>query len=159
MSAATRALAPRDTSTDDPQAALWRAWDDFDVALRRARGRAAHATPDGLTHSQFRLLKAVAQATDQRCMQLADYLGVTAPTVTRMLTGLEKAGMVERVRGLTTDRRSVSVRLTAAGREALHAKERVITDKRNALYESLTPIERRQAERLFRRMAEEMDML
>jgi DNA-binding MarR family transcriptional regulator len=145
MSAPARVLPAR-VSTADQQAALWRAWDDFDVALR-------------LTHSQFRLLKAVAHATDQRCVQLADSLGVAAPTVTRMLTGLEKAGMVERVRGLTADRRGVSVRLTALGREALQAKERVITEKRHALYESLTPTERRQAERLFRRLAEEMDVL
>jgi DNA-binding MarR family transcriptional regulator len=149
---------PTPVATDE-QAALWRAWDDFDVALRRARGRAAHLTPDGLTHSQFRLLKAVAHTTDQRCVQLADHLGVAAPTVTRMLTGLEKAGMVERVRGVTADRRGVSVRLTDLGRDALDAKERVITEKRHALFESLSPAERAQAERLFRRLAEEMDVL
>ena len=158
MSASPRVLPAR-VSAADQQAALWLAWDEFDVALRRARGRAAHATADGLTHSQFRLLKAVAHATDQRCVQLADHLGVAPPTVTRMLTGLEKAGMVERIRGVTADRRGVSVRLTALGRDALHAKERVITEKRHALYESLTPTERRQAERLFRRLAEEMDVL
>ncbi|HEY2834569.1 MAG TPA: MarR family transcriptional regulator [Sporichthyaceae bacterium] len=157
MSADTRAPFAR-VSTDDPQDALWRAWDHFDVALRQARGRAVHATLDGLTHSQFRLLTALSRTSDVRCVQLAEQLGVTAPTVTRMLTGLEKQGMVERARTVD-DRRGVSIRLTAAGREALLAKEAVITAKRQELYDSLTPAERSQAERLFRRLAEQLDVL
>jgi DNA-binding MarR family transcriptional regulator len=157
MSADTRAPAARAT-TDDAQDALWRAWDHFDVALRKARGRAVHATPDGLTHSQFRLLSALSRTTDVRCVQLAEQLGVAAPTVTRMLTGLEKQGMVERARTVD-DRRGVSIRLTAAGRAALRAKEEVISAKRRELYDSLTSTERRQAERLFRRLAEQLDVL
>jgi len=157
MSADTRALIAR-AGTDDPRDALWRAWDHFDVALRKARGRAVHATPDGLTHSQFRLLSALSRTTDVRCVQLAEQLGVTAPTVTRMLTGLEKQGMVERARTVD-DRRGVSIRLTAAGQQALRAKNEVISAKRQELYDSLTPAERRQAERLFRRLAEQLDVL
>jgi DNA-binding MarR family transcriptional regulator len=157
MSSPTRVLPTR-VSAPDQQAALWRAWDEFDVALRRARGRAVHATPDGLTHSQYRLLSALSRTADVRCMHLADQLGVAAPTVTRMLTGLEKAGMVEKARSLD-DRRGVHIKLTVAGRAALRAKEEVITNKRQALYDSLSPTERRQAERLFRRLAEELDVL
>jgi DNA-binding MarR family transcriptional regulator len=144
--------------TANQQDALWRAWDHFDVALRKARGRAVHATPDGLTHSQFRLLSALSRTTDVRCVQLAEQLGVAAPTVTRMLTGLERQGMVSRARTVD-DRRGVSIRLTAAGREALRAKNEIISSKRQELYDSLTPTERRQAERLFRRLAEQLDVL
>lgn len=144
-------------STDD-QVALWQAWDDFDVALRRARGRAAHLTPDGLTFAQFRMLRAIDQSADGRCGQIAEHIGIAAPTVTRMLTSLEKAGFVARTRS-TADRRGVSVRLTVAGQEALGAKQHVVTDKRRALFDSLSPDERRQAQRLFRRLAEEMDVL
>jgi DNA-binding MarR family transcriptional regulator len=75
-----------------------------------------------------------------------------------MLTGLEKQGMVERARTVD-DRRGVSIRLTAAGRAALRAKEEVISAKRRELYDSLTSTERRQAERLFRRLAEQLDVL
>jgi DNA-binding MarR family transcriptional regulator len=156
LSTTTRAL--RTPGATDEHAALWRAWDDFDVALRRARGRAAHLTPDGLTFAQFRMLRAVAQSTDGRCGQIAEHIGVAAPTATRMLTSLEKAGFVERARA-TDDRRGVSVRLTPAGQEALRAKERVVADKRRALFESLSADERSQAARLFRRLAEEMDVL
>jgi MarR family transcriptional regulator, organic hydroperoxide resistance regulator len=157
MSADTRALPAR-AGAESAQDELWRAWDHFDVALRKARGRAVHATPDGLTHSQFRLLSALSRTTDVRCVHLAEQLGVAAPTVTRMLTGLEKQGMVERARTID-DRRGVSIRLTAAGREALSAKNEVISAKRQELYDSLTPAERRQAERLFRRLAEQLDVL
>jgi len=156
MSASTPVLPT--PVVDDEQAALWQAWDDFDVALRRARGRAAHATPDGLTFPQFRMLRAVAESADGRCGQIAEHIGVAAPTATRMLTSLEKAGFVERARS-TDDRRGVSVRLTAAGREALRAKQQIVTDKRRALFDSLSPTERQQAQRLFRRLADEMDVL
>lgn len=146
---ATTAAAPE---------AFWQAWDDFFTALRRARGRGAAAQGLGLTHSQFRLLCAIAAAPDGRCGELAEQVGVAPPTVTRMLTALEGAGLVERQRA-SEDRRAVSVRLTAAGERVLAEKRAVVEAKRAALYESLTPAERRQAERLFRRLADELEVL
>jgi DNA-binding MarR family transcriptional regulator len=137
---------------------LWRAWDDFAAALRAARGRAARETPDGLTHSQYRLLCAVSETPQARCGHLADLLGVAAPTVTRMLSGLENAGFVARVPA-AEDRRGVCVGLTETGRTVLAAKQEVVTRKRRLLHESLSLAERRQATALFRRLAEELDVL
>lgn len=138
------------------QAELWRAWDDFSVALRAVRGRGAQE--DGLSHSQFRLLCAVAESPDARCGQLADLVGVAAPTVTRMLSGLENAGFVARIPSVE-DRRGVCVRLTELGRKALVAKQEALGRKRQALWDSLSPAERRQATSLFRRLTEELDVL
>jgi len=140
------------------QERLWQAWDQFFAALRRARGRAAHEQPHGLTQSQFRLLSAVADSADGRCGELAEQVGAAAPTITRMLTALEAAGLVERERA-SADRRGVCVRLTAEGWRLLRAKQDVVARKRQELYDSLTPAERLQAERLFRRLADQLDVL
>jgi MarR family transcriptional regulator, transcriptional regulator for hemolysin len=48
--------------------------------------------------------------------ELADALGIEGPTLTRHLDGLERAGLVVRVRD-TTDRRAVRLEVTEAGRE------------------------------------------
>jgi DNA-binding MarR family transcriptional regulator len=143
--------------SDEDQAELWRAWDDFSAAIRRARGRGAQES-GGITHSQFRLLAAIDASTDGRCARLAEEVGSSAPTITRMLTALENAGLVERSRA-TDDRRGVVVRLTPAGRTALEIKQKQVDEKRQALYDSLSPTERRQAKELFRRLAEELDVL
>lgn len=137
--------------------AFWQAWDQFFAALRGARGRAHHEQP-GLTNSQFRLLSAVADSPDGRCGGLAGQVGASSPTVTRMLSGLEAAGLVARERA-SGDRRGVCVRLTPEGRRVLEAKREVVSRKRQVLYDSLTPAERRQAERLFRRLADELEVL
>jgi DNA-binding MarR family transcriptional regulator len=141
----------------DPDA-FWQAWDEFFAALRRARGRAAHDQPGALTHSQYRLLLAVADSPQARCGDLAELVGSSGPTVTRMLTGLESAGAVRRERS-TGDRRGVTVVITEAGRAMLEAKSAVVRDKRAAFYESLTPAERAQAEQLLRRFADAFEVL
>ncbi len=141
----------------DEQAELWQAWDQFAAAMRRARGRGAREA-GGLSHSQFRLLVAIAESTDGRCVRLAEEVGASAPTVTRMLTALERDGLVERSRS-AEDRRGVCVRLTPEGRKAMETKQEMVTRKRAALYESLSPAERRQAQQIFLRLAEELDVL
>jgi MarR family transcriptional regulator for hemolysin len=52
-------------------------------------------------------------------LELARAVGIEGPTLTRHLDGLERAGLVRRVRG-EADRRAVRVALTPAG-EQLHA--------------------------------------
>ena len=53
----------------------------------------------------------------------------------------------------------MSVRLTAKGRRLLREKRELIARKRRALYDSLSPAERKQAERLLSRLAEAVDEL
>lgn len=51
---------------------------------------------------------------------LSEKLGVTRPTMTGLLDGLEQVGLVQRV-SAPQDRRSVQIKLTAAGQDKLDA--------------------------------------
>ena len=141
------------TDTASVPTAFDSALDEFFGAIRRSRARAAQQVGAGeLTLSQFQLLGAFAEAPESTVGELAEAAGVAGPTATRMLDGLERAGIVER-RPSEQDRRVVTVRLTAKGRRLLERKRLLVAEKRRALYESLAPSERRQVERLLRRLA------
>ena len=87
--------------------------------------RAFHATlhltrkllaAEGITAARFDMLKALEDPTGQgfRQSDLRDLLGVTAPTISRMLRSLEKLGWIVRER-MARDRRRLIVRVTVAG--------------------------------------------
>ena len=80
------------------------------------------------------------------------------PTATRMLDGLERAGVVTR-RPSEADRRCVNVELTGEGGRLLAEKRDLVTRKRRALFDSLTAEERENAEQLLRRLASVIDDL
>jgi DNA-binding MarR family transcriptional regulator len=84
--------------------------------LRITRGTLANL---GLTAARFDLLYAV-RRTKSRMSQrdLRGTLGVSAPTVSRMLASLEKLGLIRRERS-TVDRRARVVILTKAGLRSL----------------------------------------
>jgi MarR family transcriptional regulator, organic hydroperoxide resistance regulator len=129
------------------------AWDEFFGAVRRAKGRAAReAGGRELTLSQYQLLAALGELPERPVGELAEAVGVAPPTATRMVDCLERAGIVER-RNSTEDRRVVTVRLTPHGGRLLRRKRELVTGKRRALWLSLTPEEREQAEHLLRRLA------
>jgi DNA-binding MarR family transcriptional regulator len=135
------------------------AWDDFFAAVRRARGRAAQRTQPGLlTLAQFQLLAAFEHEDEMSVGEVALAGGVTPPSATRMLTGLERDGIVER-HDSDVDRRSTRIRLTAKGRRLLKRKRELVSAKQRAIYESLSATERRQAEAILRRLTIAMEDL
>jgi DNA-binding MarR family transcriptional regulator len=135
------------------------ALEEFFGAVRRGRARAARQVGAGeLTLSQFALLGAFDDAQERQVGELAEAAGVAGPTATRMLDGLERRGIVER-RPSQSDRRAVSVRLTPEGRRLVERKRKLSREARRALYDSLSPSERAQAERLLRRLAEVIERL
>jgi DNA-binding MarR family transcriptional regulator len=140
----------------DP-AAFWPVWDEFFAAVRRARGRAAREL-GGLTISQYHLLCAVEAVPDAGLRELADLVGASAPTVTRMLTCLERDGVVARAASVRGQRR-VCVTLTARGQELLHAKKAQMNAARASVYATLTEEERAQLQRILPRLADAMDAL
>jgi MarR family transcriptional regulator, organic hydroperoxide resistance regulator len=143
----------------EPPASFVRALEEFFAAVRRSRARAAREAGAGeLTVSQYTLLAGLRGRPERPVGELAEDAGVSSPTATRMLDGLERAGVVER-RPSSSDRRVVTVRLSAKGRRLLRRKEEVVADKRRALYDSLSPAERTQAERLLRRLADVIEEL
>ena len=134
------------------------AYDAFLKAMRRSRGRVSRERQLTLTMSQYHLLEALSEEPDLTVRALAEAAGVASPTATRMLDGLQRDGIVER-RPSASDRRAVSVSLTDTGRRLVAQKRALVGERRRALYESLDPGEREQAERLLRRLAEAIDEL
>ena len=89
---------------------------------------------DDLSLSQYRLLAFLSQG-DWAASALADRLQVSRPSITGLVDGLVKRGLVER-RPSPDDRRRIDHVLTAAGRAALrNADERADTRLRNVLAE------------------------
>ena len=85
----------------------------------------------GLTAARFDLLFALTDDGQKRApltyqSALRRVLGVTRPTVSRMLQSLEKLGLVIRRQSMV-DRRQVEVRLTACGWIRFRAAYRVLT--------------------------------
>lgn len=144
---ATAATTPDRTEL----AGLQSAWDEFFSAIRRAKGRAARQHGTELTLPQLHLLEALDALPGARCGELAEAAGIAAPTASRMIDSLERAGIVTR-RHSTQDRRAVTVSLTAEGRRQYEYKRALHEAKRAELFSSLSDTERANAEHLLRRL-------
>ena len=72
----------------------------------------------GLTPERASVLSVLAFGGSRTIGQLARAERVSPPAITRIVDGLEDLGLVERARG-KTDRRVVTVRVTAAGRRVI----------------------------------------
>jgi DNA-binding MarR family transcriptional regulator len=144
-------MPTRTTTHTAEVAAFAAALDDFRRASGRARGRLA--AEGELTLSQYPLLAPLLAAeTPLGVGELACAAGVSAPTATRMLAGLERDGLVER-RSCTRDRRVVRVALTDEGSGRMRRKRARKEARQRELYGSLEPGERAQAARLLERLA------
>jgi DNA-binding MarR family transcriptional regulator len=143
---------PAHTTIDTAEvAAFAAALDDFRRASGRARGRLA--AEGDLTLSQYSLLEPLLDSEAPLGVgELACAAGVSAPTATRMLAGLERDGLIDR-RTCTRDRRVVHVALTDEGAERMARKRERMQARRLELYHSLEPGERAQATRLIARLA------
>ena len=129
---------------------------DFLRATRRMRGRLGDG--DALSLSQYHLLEPLIDGERLATCELALAAGVSAPTATRMLTGLEREGLIERV-PCEADRRVVHVNLTDDGRERVLAARALGEARRAAIFASLSEGERRQAARLLERLADAVEGL
>ncbi|MFD9959822.1 MarR family winged helix-turn-helix transcriptional regulator [Amycolatopsis sp. NPDC058986] len=94
---------------------------DAVARLRRAMRRAARAKDPGNTLSvaQLELLSSLAENPGARPSQVARSLHLAPNSVTTLVNGLEKRGMITRAGG--DDRRTVSLRLTQEGTKAVRA--------------------------------------
>ena len=70
-----------------------------------------------LTLSQWRAIVVLAGDDDQRVSDLADRLGISLPSASRLMRRLERRGLVSAERD-ETDRRATLLRLTVRGRAA-----------------------------------------
>jgi DNA-binding MarR family transcriptional regulator len=129
------------------------AFDRFIDALRRARGRVPVGSDHHLTLAQLHLAGVVDARPGMTVRELARAAGVTQPTVTRALDGLQRHDLVRR-EASPRDRRCVLVDLTDSGRELLRAERERLAARRHELLAELSPEERAQAGRLLDRLAE-----
>ena len=91
--------------------------------LARVAEQTCQAT--GISLPQYRLLVSASEGS-QRASELAASVGVSRPTLTSLVDGLEQAGLIKRV-PVATDRRGIQLELTQAGREATHRAEHALS--------------------------------
>ncbi|HWV85171.1 MAG TPA: MarR family transcriptional regulator [Capillimicrobium sp.] len=129
---------------------------EFLAAQRRLRGRDAQRP--GLTFSQHAVLRVLADGEEHSAGELAAAADLTPASITKMLDGLSRAGLLERVPD-PADRRRVGVRITPAGREAFDAKNRQITAAWAEVLEGADPAEIDGMASAMRRLAALFDTL
>ena len=95
------------------------------AAVRRLRGRETHR-PGELTDAQYSLLFCLRDQSQMSLRDLAEVADLSPASVTEMLEGLARAGLVERQRS-DRDRRVVLTSLTDNGR--------VLVEERRARFE------------------------
>jgi DNA-binding MarR family transcriptional regulator len=144
-------MPPAPAATDPQLDAFVAAFDDFVRAAKRARAR---VEPEAvLTSSQYDLLFPLLEVDAPLGLrELARAAGVSAPTATRMVDGLEARGLVTRERSLE-DRRAVCLALTEAGADAVRDRRAQLLARRRALFDQLAPGERRAAAKVLARLA------
>jgi DNA-binding MarR family transcriptional regulator len=108
----------------------------------------------GLTLAQLAVLRALRDAGPQTAGRLADAVGLSAASATRLFDRLEERGLVLRHRG-HDDRRCVEIRLTSRGRQLVGAA-RVLRDSplRRAV-EAMSETEQRTLAAALRQLAEQ----
>jgi DNA-binding MarR family transcriptional regulator len=153
-----RAATASEKAAQDGRERFDAAWEEFTASVRRARSRVADRPDSKLTPAQFRLLAALEVAPSLSVGELAREAGVSSPTATKMLDGLEQCGIVKREQA-PDDRRRTAVRPTAKGRRALAETRKRVDAAREQIYAQLTPEEREQAERLLVRLAEAIEQI
>ena len=94
------------------------------AAQRRMRGREAQRQA-AVSFSQHAVLRVLADGDEHSAGELAVAADLTPASITKMLDGLSRAGLLERVRD-ESDRRRVGVRITDAGRREFATKEQLI---------------------------------
>lgn len=101
------------------------------LLARLARVAEQTCQSTGISLPQYRLLVSASEGS-QRASELAAAVGVSRPTLTSLVDGLEQAGLVKRV-PVATDRRGIQLELTQAGREATYRAERALSVRLMAL--------------------------
>ncbi len=92
------------------------------AAVRRLRGRETHR-PGELSYAQYGLLFGLAHGGALAAHELADAADLSPATVAQMLEGLERAGLVQRVRS-ARDKRVVETSLTERGRTVVERRRK-----------------------------------
>lgn len=107
---------------------------------------------DEVTLAQYRALLVLGARGPQRVASLADALGVTPPTATRMCDRLVRKGLIRR-RTARQDRRQVHLALTPGGRELIDEVTARRRDEISRLLASVPPEDQAAMVELFGKLA------
>lgn len=129
----------------------------FLAAARRTRGR-LQPIFDDVSVPQLVLMDAVQNCGDGGVGAVADYTGLSQPTVTRGAAALEQAGLLSRVADGGDGRRRV-LALTDRGAVLLEDKRAVVAGHLSAAWSQLEEGERVLAAPLLRRLADLVEHL
>jgi len=95
----------------------------------------------GMTVPQFRALAIIDSLPDPSLSEIAEYLGATEPTTSRVVSGLVNRGYVTR-KTCSDDRRQCALALTARGRAILATARRATLQGLSGELEHLDPAQR-----------------
>ncbi len=109
--------------------------------MRRIREEMRARRGADLTIPQFRTLLFLQRHPGSALRDVAEHLGLTPPTVSKMAAGLVSRGLIERPDS-TEDRRKVELRLTARGNTLIDRVRGETVAKFAGALEKLAPAER-----------------
>jgi DNA-binding MarR family transcriptional regulator len=125
------------------------------ASWRLRRGTAKELEPIGITYAQARALRTVADAVEPlRMADLADRLDVVPRSATSMIDALESAGLVAR-QSDPSDRRSIRLTVTAAGRALLDRMRALRVAKAEELFGALNAAEQHELARMLERVLDD----
>ncbi len=110
------------------------------VAANTMNEQVDHACAEfGISRQQYNILRILkgAHGDGYQCSEIASRMLDRAPDITRRIDGLEKMGLVDRMRS-TEDRRVVITRITQKGLEMLESLQSPIRDFNAVLAKRLT---------------------
>ncbi len=110
-------------------------------AMRLIREEMRSRRGADLTIPQFRSLIFLQRAPGAALHQVAEHLGLTPPTVSKMINSLVERGLIERPDS-AADRRRVELRLTARGTTLIDRVRGETVSKFAERFETLPPAER-----------------
>lgn len=115
-----------------------RAWTELINAALHARSRGSHRVAEELTLTQAFLMEAVRGMDNPSVGEVAQIVGVSSPSATRMIQQLERKGMMTRRRS-ERDERSTVVAITEEGERVLAIRRRDTEAKQRQLFEAIRP--------------------
>lgn len=135
-----------------------RAWTELINAAIHARSRSGHGPreADDLTLTQALLMEAVRGLDNPSVGAVAQVVGVSSPSATRMIQQLERKGMMARRRS-ERDERSTVVAITEEGEKVLAHRRRNMEAKQRRVFEAIRPSLRPVVLELLRDLREAID--
>ena len=126
------------------------------VGARIAASFARELEPHGLSVPMWRVLAVLAQAGEQRQIDLADLTSIDASTLSRQITTVQRLGLVSRTRSAAS-LREVTIALTARGRAVVKSLIPRALDHEASAARGLSPGELDTVKALLRRIYANMD--